>query len=88
VTENDLRALRLLVTQTRLIGPQHFGTLLWPNTRVGGSNCSAPLARSAGKVLNRLKARGYAEWTSERDPTTGRATEWGWHATRAGRGRI
>ena len=77
LTEADERALRVLVTCMTLVRPQHFGELLWPSQRRAG-NCSAPFARPAGRVLNRLKAAGLAEYLVHKD-------EWGWTATAAGR---
>lgn len=78
MTDTDRRALALLVGLTYLVGPQAFGELLWPGRRRRSSNCSAPLARPAGKALNRLKAQGLAEWVHERD-------NWGWRVTERGR---
>jgi len=84
LTAADERALLLLVEQKGLVGPGYFGGLLWddPSLVSGyhGSNCSCPYARPAGKVLNRLKARGLAEWVHERG-------SWGWRATERGRRR-
>ena len=65
MTDTDRRALALLVTIDFLVGPQAFGERLWPDHRYRGSSCSAPFARPAGKVLNRLRDQGFAEWVSE-----------------------
>jgi hypothetical protein len=76
LTAADRRALTVLVTINRLVGPQAFGERLWPGRCRGSS--SAPYARPAGKVLNRLRDQGFAEWVS---PSK---NEWGWRATDAG----
>jgi hypothetical protein len=74
LTEGDVKALRLLVSfQGRLIGPGAFGDTLWGRRDRGGSNCSCPYARPAGKVLNRLKRAALAEWVHE-------GNNWGWRA--------
>jgi hypothetical protein len=78
VTDTDRRALTILVTMNRLVRPQYFGELFW-RRRYRGSNCSAPYARPAGRVLNRLRNQGFAEWVSlSKD-------DWGWRATSEGR---
>lgn len=80
LTESDLRALQALIEQRNLVGPGHFGSLLWPNSERRGSNCSAPLARSAGKVLNRLRSANCAEYVY--DMMRGNR---GWQATVIGK---
>jgi hypothetical protein len=80
LTAADERALAILAEQTALVGPGYFGDLLWGERGYHGSNCSCPYARPAGKVLNRLKAAGLAEWVHEKD-------SWGWRATAQGRRR-
>ena len=77
MTPADKKALAVLVTLDVLVGPQFFGEMLWKN-RYRGSACSAPYARPAGKVLNRLRDQGFAEWVREQD-------NWGWRATPEGR---
>jgi hypothetical protein len=81
MTDTDRRALALLCSCASLVGPQQFGELLWPEGRYRGSACSAPYARPAGRVLNRLRDQGLAEWVSERE-------NWGWRATASGRKAI
>lgn len=78
LTAADLRALRLLVSCKALMRPGFFGELLWPDSGHKSGNCSCPLARQAGKVLNRLRAAGCAEYIVDKD-------DWGWQATRTGR---
>lgn len=78
------RALTLLARETArgvLVRPQVFGELLWPDRKVRGSTCSAPLARPAGKALNDLKTRRLAEFVTE---GSGRDIRWGWRCTTAG----
>ena len=78
MTEADRKALSALATFDSLVRPGFFGLTLWPhNHRMPQS-----LARSSGRVLNRLKARGLAEWL-----VTGpdRAYQWGWRITPEGR---
>ena len=81
VTDNDKRALAMLVTIPELVGPGNFGECFWgkPTLSNGyrGSNCSAPYARSAGKVFNRLRDQGLAEWVRTDN-------SWGWRATPKG----
>lgn len=79
LTESDLRALQILIAQPDLVRPGYFGSLLWPNSEKRGGNCSAPLARSAGKVLNRLRAADCAEWVHLR------RDHFGWRVTLVGR---
>jgi hypothetical protein len=86
MTAIEDRALRILVAESTpprsiLVRPQHFGELLWPDTKHHSSNCSAPLARPAGKVLQRLKGYGFAEQTRNGD-------SWGWRATGVGRAYV
>ena len=71
----DLRALRLLATFNRLIRPGWFGSCLWVET----SRPTWAFARPAGKVLNRLKVAGLAEWRSESKKF------FGWQITSRGR---
>ena len=82
MTAADKRALAVLVTIPWLVRPGNFGERLWGDPRLNngyrGSNCSAPYARVAGKVLNRLRAQGFAEWVRPRPD------EWGWRATPEG----
>lgn len=78
MTAADRRALELLCSKQYLVRPGSFGAELWGIGK-GGGNCSCPFARQAGKVLNRLRWLGYAEWTR---PS---ADFWGWIATPAGR---
>lgn len=69
----------------RLLGPGYVGDEVWGPEQPthAGSNCSAPFARVAGKMLTSLKALGYAEYVAvHRD---GRAQDWGWRITPAGR---
>jgi hypothetical protein len=83
MTENDIKALILLADETRLVKPQHFGTLMWPVPKNKSRHMgSAPLARVAGKVLNRLAKLGYAEHHTEYDGI--RRSDWGWRVTFAG----
>ena len=81
LTAADVRALRALIGCDGLVRPQTFGELLWPSKRKSSGNCSAPLARSAGKVLNRLRKAACAEYIYERD-------WWGWRVTPHGRSLI
>lgn len=74
MTATDRRALAILVSMTGLVRPQFFGELLWKR-QYRGSNCSAPYARPAGRVLNRLRDQGFAEWV-QLSPGS-----WGWRAT-------
>jgi hypothetical protein len=76
MTAFDRKALAALVVVNGLIGPQAFGERLWSHRPRGSS--SAPFARIAGKVLNRLRDQGFAEWVSEHK-------SWGWRATPEGR---
>lgn len=78
MTESDWRALEHLCSYKGLIGPGAFGDAMWGRRGRGGSNCSCPYARQAGKVLNRLRACGFAEW----EHVDG---SWGWSATSSGR---
>lgn len=80
MTEADVLALKLLVAQKGvLIRPGCFGDYLWgAASKRRNGNCSCPFARQAGKVLNRLKARGFAECVRE-------GKQWGWRATESGR---
>ena len=77
MTDFELRALKLLVEQTknRLVGPGYIGSCLWPETR----RPTWAFARPAGNVLNRLRAKGLAEWLA---PSR---EEFGWRATDIGR---
>lgn len=78
MTDFELRALKLLVEQTkdrRLVRPGWFGSCLWPKTR----RPTWAFARPAGNVLNRLRAKGLAEWLA---PSR---EEFGWRATDMGR---
>lgn len=85
LTPADVRALRLLVAYASLVRPGHFGELLWPNKRRHSSNCSAPLARPAGKVLKRLERAGYAQYLARSSGEGfGEWKEWGWAATWSG----
>lgn len=45
-------------------GPNYIGVIAWSSTK-RTSNCSAPYARPAGLVLNRLRARGLVERAGE-----------------------
>jgi len=91
MTAADRRALGLLVSLPGLVRPGYFGECLWGKADQGlrngyhGSNCSAPYARQAGKVLNRLRASGYVEWIVEGE---GKGRCWGWRATPAGRREV
>lgn len=78
MTPSDLKALSVLGEQNSLVRPGYFGTLLWPETK----RPTWAFARPAGRVLNRLKAEGFAEWLA-----TGpaRRERWGWQITQAGR---
>ena len=80
LTVFEERALALLVEQTRLVGPGWFGSELWPDTR----RTTSAFARPAGRVLNRLRKLGLAEYTAEGPD---RRSQWGWRATPAGRRR-
>ena len=81
LTEKDVRALRVLLGQRALVGPGYFGQLLWGEGGYRGTACSAPYARQAGKVLNRLKSVGLAEWKHE-------GSSWGWEATHIARALV
>ena len=77
MTEFERRALKLLVslTEHQLVRPGFFGSCLWPDTR----RPTWAFTRPAGNVLNRLRARGLAEWlVPSRD-------EFGWRATDEGK---
>lgn len=80
MTEADWRALEHLCSYQEgvFIGPGAFGDAMWGRRNRGGSNCSCPYARPAGKALNRLALRRYAEWVHIDD-------SWGWRATHEGR---
>jgi hypothetical protein len=85
LTDFERRALVLLVAEAHwLVRPGYFGELLWPKRARGSSSC--PYARPAGKLLNRLKARGLAEWVvEERASFREGPKNWGWRATEAGK---
>lgn len=73
----EMRALRLLAKQRNLVGPGYFGELLWPKIRGSARNCSAPLARSAGKLLNRLRSKNLVDYEHQ-NPRNGQR---GWSIT-------
>lgn len=93
MTDFESKALATLAACSSLVRPGHFGSLLWPgNKKSGGQhNGSAPLARPAGKVLNRLKTLGLAEYIYEHDREltvhkdgSMHWSDWGWRATLKG----
>lgn len=91
LTDFEFFALRVLSERTGLVRPQFFGSFLWP----GRHNGSAPLARAAGKVLNRLKSFGLAEYICEdnrelsvRKDRGLQWSDWGWRITTYGRKRL
>ena len=71
MTEHDIRALKILARYGE-IGPGTLGEELSSSTR--RTSFPQHFARPGGKVLRRLKALGYAEWTPG-----------GWAITAAGR---
>lgn len=94
MTAFERKALAVLIACPGLVRPGHFGSLLWPSNKPDGGkhNGSAPLSRSAGKVLNRLKAMGFAEYIYENDRELivrkdgGMDwSDWGWRVTAKGR---
>jgi len=70
----------------RLLGPGYVGDEVWgPEESRHGSNCSAPFARVAGKMLKSLKALGYVEYvcvTASRPSLD--SVDWGWRITPSG----
>lgn len=71
----ELRVLKATpASDARPCGPNGIGLEAWPAIRVSGA-CSAPYARPAGRVLNRLRARGLVERSGP--------MSW-WRRTRAG----
>lgn len=94
MTDFERKALAVLVACNGLVRPGHFGSLLWPGDKRSGGrhNGSAPLARPAGKVLNRLKSLGFAEYIYEenRELTVRKDggmewSDWGWRVTTKGK---
>ena len=78
LTDAQQKMLGILAAQKRPCGPQYLGEQMWPH-RYRGSNCSAPYARPAGKLLNALKRLELAEHVHQGD------LWWGWQITPAGR---
>lgn len=62
----------LLVLDDQPSGPGYIGNMVWGN----GYRKPQSYARTAGKVLNALRAKGLAEW--------GGGNDWGWVLTMAG----
>lgn len=59
--------------------PNNLGTCIWGEGGYRGSACSAPYARPAGRLLNRLDKLGLAYRVHRGD-------DWGWVVTFKGRG--
>jgi hypothetical protein len=84
-TESDARALRLLVKLTAngsLVRPGYFGTEFWAESKSAKHRRPQHFARAAGRLLNRLKKAGMAEWTASGQ---GQIEDWGWRATAEGK---
>lgn len=86
MTDIEKRALAVLAAATnreQLLGPNFVGDQLWgANSARRSGNCSAPYARPAGKLLNRLRDRGFCEWVTV---GVGKRENRGWRITPAGR---
>lgn len=83
MTEIEIRTLKVLAKADDhglLVGPQYVGEHLWGAPR--GHN-SAPFARPAGKVLNRLRKLDLVEYV-----VTTHSGHSGWRITREGRRAI
>jgi hypothetical protein len=83
LTESDWRALRALAWLTGEISASALGFLLWPE-EIAQSPSVTPVARRAGRVLNRLRKHGLATHVITLE-TARRPKSWGWKATRRGR---
>lgn len=79
MTEVERKMLQLLDPE-RPTKPGYLGATLWADTSKVARVPQA-YARPAGKVLNRLQKRGWAEWVRQPD-------DWGWIITRAGQLRL
>lgn len=81
-TDAERRVLTVLARfgSNRLLGPGTIGGQIW------GSPHRKPqdYARTAGRILNRLRDRGLVEWTSFRG-FEGEAQDWGWRLSARGR---
>jgi len=91
LTEAQRRGLLTLESMERagagLIRTNAFGAEMWADRTCKngykGSNCSAPFALPAGKMLRRLQELEFVEWHVEM--RGGEEYDWGWTPSAKGR---
>jgi len=81
LSDAERRVLEAMVKIGQPAGPGTIGSSVWHGYR--GSACSAPYARIAGRILNRLKDRDLVIHDYDDNGGT-----WGWSITALGRSAL